>query len=633
MILLLLACFVPTAGYCVEDEDPYVFKSMVGRVYFELENLDRNEKTTETKTDKFTQIYSLDLKGNIGSRRLLIYDAGVSLTDTDTDTNGTENGTRSVNYYFTTTLLPKSSIPFTLYGNRTDDTNSTQAGDTDTKKTTYGLRWFLKLRTLPVTTINVEKSSSVSEGSELETTLYRTAMKKELGPTVNELQFDLTRNNDKVNDTGDSSDMGLNFTNRTNISKRTYFFLGASRSVNSSDTTDTKVKGMSFNLNSKPSIDFSQTHNFSWYKSESDGSMEGSNYSGDMQYKFTDRLSSGLSLSAGTTNNESSTSTYESENLSSLLNTSYILTRNLYLTEVISYSEVKTNSSDASINVGDRKVLKVTTNVNYTKPLTWAILQSTVGAGYTEEKSTNQQAGKGIEYNFNLALNDINVNPYVGFSTSASYSFIDSFSGDIGGRTIAYTLDAFNKVWKKYVAMTARYSKSDQSSYLEALDQKTELYRFDANTSYFKNTKLQLFAERNNSFYEANGFSTSDSTGVSASRSTPLLGGSLDMSASYELLYSKFTGGTDRSVTASYTGRYTKTLLKNTAWQFLAQRNDTKTSNSFSNVTYFENSLLNPIRSWLLSLEHRYTINKDNNLEYTESRILFRATRQFVRIW
>lgn len=632
LFLLLLAPFVPTVGFCVE-EDPYIYKSMVGRVLFELENIERNEDTTETKTDKFTQIYSLDLKGNIGSRRFLIYDAGVALSNTDYETNGTENGTRSINYYLSTTILPKSSIPFTLYGTNTNDTNSSSAGDTDTQRTTYGMRWFLKLRTLPETNINVERSHAVSDGSDFETTLYRTDIKKELGRTVNELHFDLTQKDDKVLDSGDTSDMGLNYTNRTNISKRTYFFLGASRSVTNTETTDTKVKGITFNLNSKPSIDFSQSHNFSWYKSEADGSMEGSSYSGNMQYTFTNRLNSSLSLSAGTTNNESSTSTYESENLSSVINTSYILSKNLYLSEVISYSEVKTNSTDTAFNIGDSKVLRVTTNVNYTKPLSWAILQSAVGVGYTDEKSTSLQAGKGIEYNFLLALNDINVNPYVGFSTSANYSFIDSFSGDIGGRTIAYSLDAFNKVWKKYVTLTGRYSKSDQSSYLDAADQKSELYRFDTISSYFKNTKLQLYAERNNSFNEAIGFSTNDIAGVSAARAMNLLGGALDITASYELQDSRFTGGTDRSVTATYSGRYTKTLLKNTSWQFLAQRNESKTTDSFSKVTYFENSLLNPLRSWVLSLEHRYTINEDNNLEYTESRILFRAARQFVRIW
>jgi hypothetical protein len=100
---------------------------------------------------RFLQSYSLDTLGNILSRRLAIYDAGINFTFESYEQGSTTIDTDHVNYYLKTTLLPKSNIPLTLYGSKMDETLTTNFAESERTRTIYGLKWLMSFRTLPDT--------------------------------------------------------------------------------------------------------------------------------------------------------------------------------------------------------------------------------------------------------------------------------------------------------------------------------------------------------------------------------------------------------------------------------------------------------------------------------------------------
>ncbi|MBI2400256.1 MAG: hypothetical protein HYV23_04255 [Deltaproteobacteria bacterium] len=190
---------VPGTGFCVE-EDMYIYRLLFGRVYFEYETGTTEDNGTTRDRSRFLQSYSLDTLGNILSRRLVTYDAGVTFTLDSYEQGSTAIDTENVNYYLKSTLLPKSNIPLSLYGSRTNETLTTTASETERTRTIYGLNWLMRFRTLPDTDIQIERQNDASQSSDMTTTLYNVRMIKPVGPTENSLYYNLNTTEDNVRD-------------------------------------------------------------------------------------------------------------------------------------------------------------------------------------------------------------------------------------------------------------------------------------------------------------------------------------------------------------------------------------------------------------------------------------------------
>ncbi len=620
------------------EVDPYEFKSLVGIVYFEFEKHSIEQNKSKQDSNRFQQTYSLDLKGNAFSRKLLIYDAGIKWTKNTYSTENSNVDSKNLFYYLRTTALPKSSIPLTLFASRLDSSSQSDTSKTGSRTNSYGANWFLKFRTLPYIALFAQRDENKSSGVNTHIDTYRVQAKKNIGPTINEVNYSRTVS-DSTAGPGTKQDV-ISFNNVTNISRSTQFSLGSTQSNSKTeDGPRTKLEGLSLSLSSRPSIDFSQTHYYTMYSVNTDGEKQkGGSYSGDMNYRLSDRLTSNLGLSINSTENNTPTSTSKSDGENVNLSLYYSLTKTLSLAESVSYYQLKTNTSDASAlpSLSDRKTFRELTSIRYSRQFNWARLFASYGMGYVEEKihdKTGDQGGKGLDYQATLSLKDINVNPYVGFDTSLAYNDTQSFSGKVSSITKTYTLEAYNRQWKKYVNLTGRYYKYSQDSYLALYDQRTESLQFLANSTYLKNTRVDLAAERVHSFTEISGFSQSSTESFGIAHTRQLLRGALSLSFSYSLTDSSFTGGTETITNTVYNATYLKRFTRFLTWQALLQRTERSTNTTFTDTTFLQNQLFYQLRAWSLGAEHKYTVTKEPDRDLVENSIIFRATRAFFRAW
>lgn len=632
-----LSWIIPSLAMSFEV-DPYEFKSLVGVVYFEFEKRSVEQNNAKVDSNRFQQTYSLDLKGNVFSRRLIIYDTGIKWTKDSFSTENSNVDTKNLFYYLRTTALPKSSIPFTLFASRLDSSSESDTSKTGTRTNSYGANWFLKFRTLPYVALFAQRDENKSSGVKTHIDTYRAQVKKNIGPTINEVNISRTLS-DSTSGPATTQDVG-SFNNVTNVSKSTQFSLGTTQSNSKTeDGQRTKLEGLSLSLASKPSIDFNQTHNYTMYSTKIDGEKQkGGSYNGNMDYRFSSRLTSSLGLSVNTTENDTATSTSKSDGENANLSLTYSLTKTLSLSQAVNYYSLKTSTSSASSLPGlsDRKTFREITTIRYQKQLTWARLLASYGMGYVEEKihdKTGDSGGKGVDYQATFSLRDINVNPYVGFDVAAAYSDTQSFSGKVSSIIKTYTLDAYNRQWKKYVLLNARYYKNSQDSYVPLYDQRTESLELNAVSTYFKNTRMEATASRVHTFTEISGFSQSATESVSLTHSRQVLRGTLSVGFSYALVDSTFTGGSESITNKLYTATYFKRFSRFMNWQALAQRTERSTNTTFTNTTFIQNQVYYQLRAWALGAEHKYTVTKEPDRDLVENSIIFRATRAFYRAW
>lgn len=609
-----------------------MYRVLFAKVYFEFEKGTVEEDGRQQDHSRFQQTYSLDTIGNIFSSRIITYDAGVIFTDNNYESSNTEVDTKATSYYLSTNILPRSAIPLNIYMNRTIDSITTSTSDLERTRTVYGFNWFLKLKTLPETRVLVDRAINESATTEQTNTSYRLEMSKELGPTENELRYNLMTSESNTASGTESS--VLNYNNRTHISRSTIFTLGATTSSTENEdpvAADTKQYGLTLGIDSNPSIDTRQTHRYTYYNTSSgDNENTGGFYTGDMYYRFTDRFDTNFGISLSETESDSPTQKETSESFGANFGLNYRISDNLSLSEAVTYSSFNTNS-DTGLNTQDRELLSALTRIAYSKRLTWAQLVSSYGLGYREERSSQEGAGTGLEQNISVGLANIDVNPYVSFNTSASWSDVTNLSGDIWSNSKTFELSAANKVWKRYAILTGIYSKAESSSWIEVLNTKTEKLRLDAVSTYFRNTKIELFSEHANTFDAISGFGQVDTESASITHNRYLLGGALDLGAGYSLTDSKYTGGSDSFTIKTLSARYTKRLLRDLNWALTAQSTENKGSRTFTKRRSVTNSFIYNLRAWLLSADHKYIITEDLVREQVESTILFRATRQFVR--
>jgi hypothetical protein len=158
-------------------------------------------------------------------------------------------------------------------------------------------------------------------------------MTKVVGPTDNALHFDMNTTEDNLRSGTGSQSMAINATNRTNLSRSTIFDMGFSRGENTTenaDSPDSTVNAVTMGLQSMPSIDFNQTHRFTYFSiSLDDSESTNSNYAGNMSYHFTDRLDSNISLSAGESTTETPDKSEEVQSLGAGFGLNYRISNKL----------------------------------------------------------------------------------------------------------------------------------------------------------------------------------------------------------------------------------------------------------------------------------------------------------------
>lgn len=631
LAVLLLTWLIPVNGFTVE-RDPYMMQTWTGRVFFELEKSVTERTGERQENNRFLQKYNLDIKGNYKSSKLLIYDLGIGLLKEDNKSNTSKFGTRLIEYSARTTVLPKSAIPLTLYALRQQ--NSSNTAGSATISSNYGLNWFERIKGLPQVSVSADRGNTTGKNIDLETTNYSIDVQKKMGPTENDVTYSKS---ESINSAGNSSSSTStwNLRNRTHISKATEVDAGFTRgAMNSSSTHQSTVQGLTLGLQSNPSDNFSQTHNYSYFSNRSLGTQTGSTYSGNLRYRFSNRLNSQISLDSTHNKNETPTSTSDSDHLATNGHLTFAMSKSTNLTQSVSYSEFQQNARTSPNDITKRSTFRETTTISYGTDIKWALLSAAYGLGFVDDRAqvVERGGGKGIEQSASLGLNNINFNRYVGFNTSAKYTYTENLTGNISGWTKYFHFDTFNKEGRQYVLLNAAFNKTAQSSWLNMLEQRVETYTGSASTNYFSNTALSAHADHSNSFSQNGGFSTNASQSVSANHERELLGGAISGNVSFSTGKSKYAGTIQRTDTTNYTLVYARELLRNMPWRISYQKTDTDTNDVKSKVTTVQNALFYPLRQWLVSLDHRYTVSDDSLRKQKETRVDLKITRTFLLV-
>jgi hypothetical protein len=501
-VLTLAIIMLPSAGHAVQA-DPYRYTTILGLVDLQYERYRAEELRFTEETKSFQQLYSLTMLGQVLSRKLMVYDMGVTWKDINYQTKSTDRKTKVLDYFFTTTLLPLSKIPLTLYANKTE----TDMGGTFTRedsRITYGLNWMMNFRTLPKTRIHAERRINDLSGTETIETNFELNMEKDLGPTENTFAYYFNASeNPSSSDpyTRETIEHIFNLTNVTHISKSTLFSIGGTRGIQKhpeSNDGDITITGLSASFTSRPSEYFTQIHHYTYFNNVSDSGEDntGHYYTGDMKYWIAEDLRSSLDLSIERRDDDTRSNRLELNSLTTQLALDWFPTDNLTLSELISYSDYRSNSGDPlTPNTGSREEFSAISRARYSRPLDWARMSVQYSVGYSEKAFSEEGSGAGIDQEVSGALGAININRYLGFETNARHRRLDGISGDIWERETSFSFDTYNKQWQEYVEVLASYDRASSSGWVNILTRKTEKYTLDAKTELLNNTKVAFHAE------------------------------------------------------------------------------------------------------------------------------------------
>ncbi|MBW7957223.1 MAG: hypothetical protein H3C68_04950 [Deltaproteobacteria bacterium] len=672
LFLTTTGVLLPAAGLCADDpRDPYIYRLLYGSVQFDFKHHTSEDKIRTRESDSFKQTYRLDTLGNIYSRYLMTYNAGVRYVTSDTSYSYTADRERDgLGYYLKTSFLPKSTTPLDLSVSRSTNTTSFSEMENEDTITKYTLRWALKRDDLPKTILTASQTESEHNGDSSTASHYRLEMQKALGRTHNSFFYNYT--------TADNSDSvtGLNFINRTILSRDTTLRFGYARTQTdprSEGSSEDTTQGITINLRSRPGREFNQSHNYSYYLSETESrKLHGQSYSGAVNYRFSSNLSTNMSLYTSDSVTESATSTLESSALDLNLGANYILSRNVALGQTLTYEY------DKLTNGRIRESILTQTSVTYGKNIGWADLSTSYGLGYREnsldEDRTNTNTElTGLDQNVSASLSNIDLTRFAFFNASASYNNFSDGSGTLSSGH-SYSLGASSREWQKYASVSANYfyfTNSSQisfdnrdeerlninanSSYFKYVDlglsyeaaslshefieidnKDEERFKFTADSTYFKNTTLTFSYD----FYKitdpVNGTSKTTNTNFGAghllTHRRTLMGGDLVLRLGLTRRKNDFYVESETVTALNLSAAYRRRLLRNSEWNAIADRSTTWRNDEFIEVTTITNSINTALRHWTLFFEHRFLIHEENRNERTENTFYLRASRGFFRM-
>lgn len=119
-----------------------------GSLDFSYKNYEtKGSNAAATKNTIFTQRYNVNYRGFLYDRRAATLDAGITYDVQNNEYAEQKSDTKSLGFTFTTVVLPRSLIPFTIYANRyTSDSQSRPNPGYKTTNMVYGFYWALPFK-------------------------------------------------------------------------------------------------------------------------------------------------------------------------------------------------------------------------------------------------------------------------------------------------------------------------------------------------------------------------------------------------------------------------------------------------------------------------------------------------------
>jgi hypothetical protein len=674
-VIFFIVLLTPATGLCDLARDPYLRRTLLAYLDLEYQRDSFEQGSVKNTYSAFIQTYSLLFRGNLLSRRLIIYDLGVTFSDTqisrNNQNNKTSNDYKDLDFTARTTLLPLSAIPLTLYAERrnlySDSQKSTQ--------TTYGLNWMAKLRTLPMTDVNVRRSDFVSSSSENVDTDATVTLLKKWGPTVNDLSYQFSQSDDKTHDLTRTRN-AVNFDNRTAVSRSTDFFISGTRAIeDATGTSESRLSGLNLGLNSKTSRDVNQVHRYNYYSNSTAGlDQKGQIYSGivnfvpstafrskleldatnyvaetpvnkntqnnldaafSMSYHITKRLLLDANASDSTSDvklQRTGSPTIDSKGMVNRTNDSltYLITDRLYAQEAVSYNDLQAKFDGQQLM---RYTLTTElTNLGYRDTYKkWLKYWAAFGVGFAEEK-LNDQKNNGAIDNIDVGFTATpDISEYVGTKAEIIYKRVNKLSQGllVDSKNQHYLFEVHNKYLKKYALVTLSYERAKVSSlWLNTLAAPLLVSSVIAPSNPINVTTPRVAAN--------NTFDQSTESYKAVMTSTYLRGSSISASVEHRNTFNPIIGD-ERSDIAYFLATYARPLWKGTLQGTANYNSFSSTTSSGSSSRNYDALLnVNYSRELLRDLGWRGMVqyeNKRDNLIKSESYQVQNTLNYNLREW
>ena len=529
-------------------QDPYSVKRLALGVDFLYRDYRRHSETPFTAStferSDFTQQYSLEVRGYLKDPRLIVYDLNIFLSGADITEyrssgakapTSSEFTTRMDRYRLKTIFLRQSRIPLTLFANRRISESYLQ-GETTTDN--YGLDWHLKLRTLPWTKLDFEKTTIQAIGRDEETTFYGIGMTKSTRNTDSAVNYSITDSMDNIKHSGSENSV-ITLSNSSRLPMDSLFSMGLAKNdlltFDSNSKTERNVMAGNLELTTKPTKEFDQSYKYTFVQSDASGrsdiSTDKESFTGKMRYSadtFKMLLNSNInedkqeSLSSNTTSQYQNSSAWidyrpverlkteltakstekkyasvsqnivRKDNKMSAIEVYTIpLTRELSAYESIKYSLEHSRLTAGNITTGDsvtgkteRSILDVSTGLKYARQLTWALFSAGGSLGYYEERvkpaTELTPGGSGVSYGLNTGLEGINL-IYLTLGTNYDYSGVASDT--VGRKQQTFKTNAVSS-YIGYLPLSASYTYNTLDSYIDAEDGEENTVTANAGMNY-----------------------------------------------------------------------------------------------------------------------------------------------------
>src|SRR4030067_1291732 len=616
--------FMPERAMGIE-EDIYAFSMIKLGVELTYESLHYGTSDRPHKTSIFEQRYSLDVRSRLIDPRLIVYNVGIEVVDTDqkADTGELHRGVE--NYKFNSIILRKSRIPLTLTANR-NTSEATFAGKTTTDN--FGVDWYLKFRTLPWTRLTYDKTQTKATGRNEERESSGVEMTKAIGPTDNKISYSVDTTTNNIQNYSSEKTL-YTFKNDTTLPLNSDFYLGMvnynllTSNGDVKDETDTTAGSMG--LSTIRTAKFNQNYNYTFTKTEHSDDNRSTNadyFNGRIGYRPTKRLSTSLNMQSKFSETSSATSSEtESKTMNLSMGSSYVITSELSTTETINYKQEKSTSGDPLTGKKERTTIDTSAALNYAKKLSWSAFSAGSSLGYYKETVEPEAGGEGVLYGFSTGLSGIDMTYFI-LSTSYGYSGVDSYVENVDRKeqtfrsnanssyinylpfTVSYAYHALDSyldsedgventiaatarmIYLKWLPITASYSHytlarsgnppSDlQFAYVE--DKKEDNFSLNANLLYFRNTTVSANAAYNQyeqsvvdvgSIVREEDYSRK-SWGVNGGHTASLYRGSLNIATGDDESITENTAANTKEdrVNQYIRGKYDKRISRNIAWR------------------------------------------------------------------
>ena len=640
-ILILASLFVMPDTTQAVEVDPYLRKSLTVSLYFVYERNKSTSKNTsfENLNTAFSQRYHLDMLGNIISRWLMTYNTGLHYARSTFNSSQHKTTNDSWYYYLSTTLLPKSKIPLTMYFNNSKSINRTILHENWRNVFSYGVDWRGNFRKLPQTHFTFKSiHNKDSNNAHTVNSQYNLNFKKNIGVTENSLDNEYNINEDRVSDIRNGQ-FSTNFLNRTIISRTTQLTVSAAASkAYLANGNESSATGMTTSLNSTPSSNFRHNHSYSFtsIKSEVDADKNTSehyHYSGAMRYKISSRVSSSAQVQVTNSKSDSSTFTRDADSFSTSANVSYTATSHLRFSESVSYSKNTSSSIDTlGSTLDNRSNFRITSRANYSNKYSWTSFNASGSIGYRNSHSEVYGDGAGLETGASTSLSGINVVPLIILNTGGVYSSSRA-SGGLSNTSTSYNVSANNRSFNKYINLSSSYRVATTETNAISSNTKNTNINFAAQTDYINSLPMSYSITYTKFTDYFSGYNTNLNKIFSISHQRTFLRGPLMSSFVYMTKDNTFNTGEQHIKTRKFETSYERGLTRNIGWRAKLIWNHDDADDSVIESRRFINRLTYRLRSWFVTAQHTYLNHIQNDSSTIETTLMLTASRSFGFSW